>query len=109
MIGLRADKSTVLIEKTLDVSPVNSSIVCLLLVVMLVLSALGVIYSSYESRQLFSEVQQLNRESIALDEEWGRLLLEQSTWASHARVEQAATEKLQMVVPESSAIIVVQQ
>jgi cell division protein FtsL len=108
MIGLKTDKTTASMERALGVKPINFTVVCLLLVVLLVLSALGVIYSSYKSRQLFSESQQLNRESIALEEEWGRLLLEQSTWASHSRVEQVAKEKLHMVVPESSAIIVVQ-
>ena len=109
MIGIRANITTAVAEKTLDVKPVGMSVLSLLLVVLLVFSALGVIYSSYKSRQLFSELQQLNRESIRLEEEWGRLLLEQSTWASHARIEQVAKDKLQMVVPNSSAIIVVQQ
>ncbi len=76
---------------------------------LLVASALGVIYSSYKSRQLFSELQQHSRETMQLEEQWGRLLLEQSTWASHARIEQLAKSKLNMVVPSQQAIIVVKQ
>lgn len=79
----------------------------LLLLIMVVSSALGVVYSSYKSRQLFAELEQINRESIRLEEDWGRLLLEQSTWASHSRIEQIATSKLNMVVPNASSIIVV--
>ncbi len=84
-------------------------IVSFVAVVLIVASALGVIYSSYKSRQLFSELQQLNRETVRLEEEWGRLLLEQSTWASHARIEQLAKSELNMVVPKPESIIVVRQ
>ena len=84
-------------------------IASLLVLLLVVASALGVIYSSYKSRQLFSDLQQQNRETMRLEEEWGRLLLEQSTWASHARIEHLAKSKLNMVVPEPEAIIVVKQ
>lgn len=72
-------------------------------------SALGVIYSSYMSRQLFSELQQGKRQAMSLEENWGRLLLEQSTWASHSRVERLAKTKLNMKVPDPALIIVVTQ
>ncbi len=81
----------------------------LLVLLLVVASALGVIYSSYKSRQLFSEVQQQNREAMRLEEDWGRLLLEQSTWASHARVERLAKSELKMVVPAPETIIVVKR
>lgn len=80
-----------------------------LVLLLVICSAMGVIYSSYESRQLFSELQQENKETMRLEEEWGRLLLEQSTWASPARIEQIASSKLQMVVPKPAAMIVVKQ
>lgn len=83
--------------------------VTLLLLVLVIGSALGVIYSSYKSRQLFSELQQLNKEATHLEEDWGRLLLEQSTWASHSRIERIATSQLDMEVPDSSDIVVVEQ
>ncbi|MDG1773176.1 MAG: cell division protein FtsL [Oceanicoccus sp.] len=83
--------------------------VSLLVLLLVVVSALGVIYSSYKSRQLFSEVQQQNREAMRLEEDWGRLLLEQSTWASHARIERLAKSELKMVVPAPETIIVVKR
>lgn len=79
------------------------------LLITVVMSAIAVVYSSYKSRQLFSDVQQAHKSSIQMEEEWGRLLLEQSTWASHARIEQIATTKLKMKVPESSDIKVIRQ
>lgn len=84
-------------------------IACLSVLLLVVASALGVVYSSYEGRQLFSDMQQKNRESMRLEEEWGRLLLEQSTWASHARIERLAKTELNMVVPDPERIIVVRQ
>jgi cell division protein FtsL len=77
------------------------------LLLLVVASALGVIYSSYMSRQLFSELQQGKRQAMSLEENWGRLLLEQSTWASHSRVEQLAKTKLKMKVPDPALIVVV--
>jgi len=77
------------------------------LLVLIVLSALAVIYSTYKSRQLFSALQQEYRHEVQLEERWGRLLLEQSTWASHVRVEQLAMSELKMKVPQPSSIRVV--
>lgn len=89
-----------------DKKQAGVAVVLLLLVVM---SAIAVIYSSYKSRQLFSDVQQAHKRSIQMKEEWGRLLLEQSTWASPARIEQIAIKKLKMKAPESSDIKVIKQ
>lgn len=84
---------------------VMSAIAALLVVV----SAVGVIYSSYKSRQLFSQLQQLRSESMQLEEEWGRLLLEQSTWSSHERIDRLARTRLQMVVPDPAQIKVIEE
>lgn len=82
---------------------------CLLALVLVLVSSLGVIFTTYKSRQLFSDVQVEHRDSMQLEEQWGRLLLEQSTWASHSRVEGLAKKKLGMVVPEPGAMIVVRR
>lgn len=77
------------------------------ILVLVVASALSVIYSSYKSRQLFSSLQIEVRQAMQLEEEWGRLLLEQSTWASHTRIERMAKENLNMIVPDSTVLVVV--
>lgn len=77
------------------------------LVCLIVLSAVSVIYSSHQSRQLFNSWQKMQKEAYRLDEDWGRLLLEHSTWAAHDRVERLANERLTMVVPENEALQVV--
>lgn len=88
-------------------SSVEKSIACALLIALVVASALAVIYSTYKSRQLFSALQREYRHEIELEEQWGRLLLEQSTWASPVRIEEVAKKKLAMKVPDPSAIRIV--
>jgi cell division protein FtsL len=39
--------------------------------------------------------------------EWGQLQLEQSTWATHARIEKIAARTLQMRVPDAKRIQVI--
>ena len=36
--------------------------------------------------------------------EWGRLILEQSTWTAHSRIETLASEQLKMHIPEAGAV-----
>ncbi|MET0379407.1 MAG: cell division protein FtsL [Spongiibacteraceae bacterium] len=74
------------------------------LLALVVLSALAVVDSTHRSREHFNDLQGLQRQEWALDEEWERLLLEQSTWAAHERVNQIAETKLDMVMPDPAAI-----
>lgn len=71
------------------------------------LTALGVVYSSFETRRLVALHQQLLNQKNAMQVEWGQLLLEQSTWGSYYRVEQLAGDKLKMRVPAPSEIVMV--
>lgn len=82
-------------------------IVTLTVLLLVLVSALGVVYSSYKNRQLFSDLQQQSYETMHLEEEWGRLLLEQSTWASFERIERLAKSELNMVEPNPLEIKVV--
>jgi cell division protein FtsL len=71
-------------------------------------SALGVIYAKHEARIRFYELQKLTRERDDLDIEWGQLQLEQSTWATHGRVEQVARDDLHMTIPQAGELRLVQ-
>lgn len=70
-------------------------------------SALGVVQSKHESRKRFVELQRLYAQRDELNIEWGRLQLEQSTWATHGRIEQVAREQLRMAMPEQRKTVVV--
>ncbi len=77
------------------------------LVVLVMISALVLIYSTHRSRELFNEWQQQQRREWALDEDWERLLLEQGTLAAYERVSQNAEKKLDMLMPDPAAVRVV--
>ena len=70
-------------------------------------AALGVIYTTHDTRLKFNELQVLKRQQDQLQVEWGQYLLEESAWASYSRVEKIATEKLSMQVPVGEKIITV--
>jgi len=79
----------------------------LVLAAMLLASAMGVVFSTHESRKLFVELQGLQKTRDELNAEWGRLQLEQSTWATHGRIEQIASNKLDMVNPSAGTVVIV--
>jgi cell division protein FtsL len=69
------------------------------------LSALQVVIARHETRLLFVELQALERTRDELNEEWGRLQLEQSTWAINDRIEMFARTNLGMKMPEQNAVV----
>ena len=85
----------------------GSSLVLPLLVVAVVMSAMAVVYAKHQSRKLFVEVQGLEAERDEMNIEWGQLQLEQSTWATHGRVEELAREQLKMTTPVQDAVVIV--
>jgi len=79
-----------------------------LLMALVMASAFGVIYTKHQSRKLFVELQTLHKERDDMDIEWGQLQLEQSTLATHSRVEDTSSTKLGMVIPEASQVVILQ-
>ena len=70
-------------------------------------ASMAVVFSSHTSRKLFVETEELLAVRDELNAEWGRLQLEQSTWATHGRIERSASEKLDMVIPPPGAVVIV--
>lgn len=85
-----------------------SRAVVTLLGIAVFLSALALIDSRHENRVYFEQLQQQRESRDRLNVEWGRLLLEESTWSTHAYIEQSATQKLGMHMPVNPEILVVQ-
>ena len=75
--------------------------------VVCVISAIALVYTKHESRKLFVELEQLTSERDQLNIEWGQLQIEQSTWATHARIERVALEELSLVRPKSTEIYLI--
>lgn len=70
-------------------------------------SAVAVVTTKHLNRNLHIQLQKLQQEQDALHVEWSRLLLEQGTLGSDARVEQIAREKLGMTLPKPEQIKVI--
>jgi len=79
-------------------------LVVLVLLIAMLLSAVSIIYQSYEYRSLFHTQQQLVGQWDELQVEWGQLLLEQSALGANSRVEKLAKRKLAMHVPLSENV-----
>jgi cell division protein FtsL len=77
--------------------------------VVCVLSAIALVYTKHESRKLFVELESLTHGRDDLNIEWGQLQIEQSTWATHARIEQVANDDLSLVRPTSSETFVIER
>ncbi|MGB1142178.1 MAG: cell division protein FtsL [Halioglobus sp.] len=80
----------------------NMFVACLVLV-----SCFAIIHSTHACRALYAELQVLESSQWYLQENYGRLLLEQSTWASHHRVEKVARGDLGMREPDLASYRVV--
>lgn len=79
----------------------------MLMGLLVVVTAVAVVHSKYASRKYFVELQTLRDERDRLDVEWGRLQLEQSTWATHGRVARIANAKLKMRIPSADEVVVI--
>ncbi|ALN59479.1 MULTISPECIES: cell division protein FtsL [Lysobacter] len=79
----------------------------ILLIVANVASALLVVFARHEHRQLFVQLNKLQRERDELNIEFGRLQLEQATWAESNRIDQVARERIGMRFPEGAETVVI--
>lgn len=77
--------------------------------VVCVLSALALVYTKHESRTLFIDLQALTQERDELNIEYGQLQIEQSTWATHSRIEKVANDDLALIRPDTDDIYVIEK
>jgi len=82
-------------------------VLTLVFAIICVVSAVAVIYTKHESRKLFVTLEQLTIERDALNIEWGQLQIEQSTWATHARIEKVASDELSLARPDRSELNII--
>ncbi|WP_243220846.1 cell division protein FtsL [Methylobacter sp. S3L5C] len=73
--------------------------------IVLLLSALAVIYSKYYSRLIFIEIQKQERALDQYEVEWGQMQLELTMLAEQNRIELVAREQLKLVMPLREKII----
>ncbi len=79
-----------------------SAVVCFI-------SAIALVYTKHEARKIFVELEQLTTERDELNIEWGQLQIEQSTWATHARIERVALDELALKRPKPTEIYLIER
>ena len=80
------------------------SLLMLVLFIAVLVSALAVSYSAHVHRQLLNALFAELSERDKMQAEWGRLILEQSTWTAHSRIESLAVAQLHMRIPEPAEV-----
>ncbi|MDQ2069513.1 cell division protein FtsL [Natronospira bacteriovora] len=78
------------------------------LLALVLVTALSVIWARHEARVLFVELQGLQAQRDELNVDWGRLQLEQSAWATKARIERIARDELDMRRPIDVEMVLVE-
>lgn len=71
------------------------------------LSAFGIIYLKDLNRRMFIQFHSLQQAQQTDQVEWGKLLLEESTWSTQSRIQQVAEVRLKMYIPEQKDVVVV--
>ena len=77
-----------------------------LLSLVVIISALAVTYSGHQTRNMYRELQQLEKDDDDLEHEYEKLLLEHGAWADYSRLDRLAHDKLSMAVPAPDNTVV---
>ncbi|HKT30297.1 cell division protein FtsL [Dyella sp.] len=81
----------------------------LILLTAALVSAIAVVWTRHQSRTLFVQLSQLQSQRDELNIEYGRLELEQATWAEPRRIDSEARTKLGMFTPRPQDVQLVRQ
>ena len=87
----------------------NRYLLLAVLVVANIATALLIVRDRHEHRLAFVAINQLDKARDELNIEFGRLQLEQATWAESNRVDQVARARLGMVFPRTEDIVVLRR
>ena len=87
----------------------SENLALMIMIVAVVISAISVVYSKHQSRVEFVALQKLEQHRDHMNEERGRLLLEQSTYAGPGRIERQAKLRLKMIVPTAQHTVVIER
>ncbi len=76
---------------------------------LLFVSAIAQVYVVHLNRTSFTQLQQMQAQRDEMNLEWGRLQIEQAAWSTHSRIEQVASQQLQMKMPSPSTVVIVRR
>jgi cell division protein FtsL len=83
----------------------SNILLVIVLIIAVLVSGLGIVYTKHRSRQLFIDLQALQRLRDDMEIEWEQLQLEQSTLVTDVAVDQRARSRLDMLIPDPAAVI----
>lgn len=78
-----------------------------LLTMAVLVSAFAVVYFTDLHRRMFIQFQNLQDAQNQIYIDWGKLLLEQSTWSTQSRVQNVAEQRLHMENPQVSDVTII--
>jgi len=82
-------------------------ITSLALYLLVIVSALALVYVKHKSRDLFVGLQKAEKLQRNLEKDGVELMLEQSALLSHGKVERVARKRLKMHLPENKRIVII--
>ena len=85
----------------------GTSRLLLFLLLLVLLAGTGLVYSEHQSRQLFIELQRLQARRDDLNIDWELLKLEESTLNTALLIDQAAHDRLHMLLPDPASVVYV--
>jgi cell division protein FtsL len=92
-----------------ETTPVQEIWNIVLAVAFVLVTALSLIYVKDLNRQLYSELESFRENHEELKIQKDQLLLEQNTWAAQSRVQEIASEQLNMVWPNQLLAVVIKK
>lgn len=82
-------------------------LVPLILLIAIFVAAMGIVFSTHNTRSAITEKDQTLVERERLDSEWRNLILEENALAEHSRVQKMAIDELQMKRPDGDKEVVI--
>lgn len=79
------------------------------LLLAVIASGIAVVWARHQDRAAFVELSKLQNERDALNVEFGRLELEQATWASPSRIETISRARLDMISPPPASVEMIRE
>jgi cell division protein FtsL len=80
-----------------------------ILIALIILSAFALVYLKDLNRREFIRYQEMARANQQAHMDWEKLLLERSTWAAQANVQNTASQRLHMYTPDAKEIVLLTQ
>ena len=98
---------TEVVEKIPTKLKFKKLIAYVILLVLVFISAMMVVFQVFEYRHDYREMSSFMRERDDLNEEWGRLLIEQQTFGATAQIGTRAVTQLRMYSPPAAQTVVI--